>query len=96
MALAGLREKMRYSEAPEGLESTGDASFCTLWSFCGVPAISLPLLEGPNGLPVVVIECKSPKVKDAIPEAIDQLLRYSEQRGAKGEGSQPLFFYNQF
>ncbi|MGK2934659.1 MAG: type I restriction endonuclease subunit R [Gemmatimonadaceae bacterium] len=49
-----------------------------------------------NGLPVVVIECKSPKVKDAIPEAIDQLLRYSEQRGAKSEGSAPLFFYNQF
>lgn len=49
-----------------------------------------------NGLPVVVIECKSPKVKDAIPEAIDQLMRYSEQRGAKGEGSQPLFYYNQF
>ncbi|MBE9479363.1 MAG: type I restriction endonuclease subunit R, partial [Chloroflexi bacterium] len=49
-----------------------------------------------NGLPVVVIECKSPKVKDAIPEAIDQLLRYSEQRGVKGEGSAPLFFYNQF
>jgi type I restriction enzyme, R subunit len=48
-----------------------------------------------NGLPVVVIECKSPKVKDAIPEAIDQLLRYSEQRGAKGEGSAPLFYYNQ-
>jgi len=48
-----------------------------------------------NGLPVVVIECKSPKVKDAIPEAIDQMLRYSEQRGAKGEGSAPLFFYNQ-
>lgn len=49
-----------------------------------------------NGLPVVIIECKSPKVKDAIPEAIDQLLRYSEQRGARGEGSAPLFFYNQF
>ena len=48
-----------------------------------------------NGLPVAVIECKSPKVKDAIPEAIDQILRYSEQRGAKGEGSAPLFFYNQ-
>jgi type I restriction enzyme R subunit len=29
-----------------------------------------------NVLPVVVIECKSPKVKDAIPEAIDQMLRY--------------------
>jgi type I restriction enzyme R subunit len=48
-----------------------------------------------NGLPVAVIECKSPKVKDAIPEAIDQLLRYSEQRGARGEGSEPLFYYNQ-
>ncbi len=43
-----------------------------------------------NGLPVVVIECKSPKVKDAIPEAIDQLLRYSEQRGVKGETARPL------
>jgi type I restriction enzyme R subunit len=49
-----------------------------------------------NGLPIVVIECKSPKVKEPIPEAIDQLLRYSEQRGAKGEGSTPLFYYNQF
>jgi type I restriction enzyme, R subunit len=49
-----------------------------------------------NGLPVVVVECKSPKVKEPIPEAIDQLLRYSEQRGAKGEGSPPLFYYNQF
>ena len=49
-----------------------------------------------NGLPVVVVECKSPKVKDALPEAIDQLMRYSEQRGAKGEGSSPLFYYNQF
>lgn len=48
-----------------------------------------------NGLPVVVIECKSPKVKDPIPEAIDQMLRYSEQRGVKGEGSAPLFYYNQ-
>jgi type I restriction enzyme R subunit len=49
-----------------------------------------------NGLPVVVVECKSPKVKEPIPEAIDQLLRYSEQRGAKGEGSAQLFYYNQF
>jgi type I restriction enzyme R subunit len=49
-----------------------------------------------NGLPVVVVECKSPKVKDPIPEAIDQLLRYSEQRGAKGEGSAALFYFNQF
>ena len=49
-----------------------------------------------NGLPLVVIECKSPKVNEPIPEAIDQMLRYSEQRGARGEGSAPLFFFNQF
>jgi type I restriction enzyme, R subunit len=49
-----------------------------------------------NGLPVVLIECKSPKSQDPIPSAIDQLMRYSEQRGASGEGNQPLFYYNQF
>jgi type I restriction enzyme R subunit len=49
-----------------------------------------------NGLPVVVIECKSPKVKEPMAGAIDQMLRYSEQRGARGEGSAPLFYYNQF
>lgn len=49
-----------------------------------------------NGLPIVLVECKSPKVRDAIPEAIDQILRYSEQRGVTGEGSAKLFYYNQF
>src|SRR5207237_1345496 len=49
-----------------------------------------------NGLPVGVIECKSPKVNEPIAEAIDQLLRYSEQRGEKGEGNKELFYYNQF
>ncbi len=49
-----------------------------------------------NGLPVVVIECKSPKVKEAMAEAIDQMMRYREQRGARGEGSAQLFYFNQF
>ena len=40
--------------APHGLASTGDPMFCTLWSFCGMPAISLPLLQAANGLPVGV------------------------------------------
>ncbi|MBZ0229073.1 MAG: amidase, partial [Bauldia sp.] len=41
-------------EAPHGLHATGNPAFCSLWSLCGVPAISLPLLQGPNGLPVGV------------------------------------------
>lgn len=40
--------------APHGLESTGDPAFCTLWTFCGMPAINVPLLQGANGLPLGV------------------------------------------
>ena len=34
--------------------STGDPVFGTLWSLCGMPAISLPLLTGGDGLPLGV------------------------------------------
>jgi Asp-tRNA(Asn)/Glu-tRNA(Gln) amidotransferase A subunit family amidase len=37
--------------APKSLASTGDPSFCTLWTLCGMPAVSLPLMRGTNGLP---------------------------------------------
>jgi len=40
--------------APLGLESTGDPAFCTLWTLCGMPALSLPLMETPEGLPLGV------------------------------------------
>jgi Asp-tRNA(Asn)/Glu-tRNA(Gln) amidotransferase A subunit family amidase len=40
--------------APKGLGSTGDPSFCTLWTLVGLPAISLPLMRGANGLPLGV------------------------------------------
>jgi len=39
-------------EAPAGLRSTGDPIFSTVWTYCGMPSISLPLLQGENGLPV--------------------------------------------
>lgn len=38
--------------APQGLEATGDPAFCTLWTLCGMPTISLPLMRGANGLPL--------------------------------------------
>jgi Asp-tRNA(Asn)/Glu-tRNA(Gln) amidotransferase A subunit family amidase len=40
--------------APRGLDTTGDPSFCTLWTYCGMPAISLPLLQAESGLPIGV------------------------------------------
>ena len=41
-------------EAPVGLNSTGNASFCAIWTSMHVPAVTLPLFKGPNGLPVGV------------------------------------------
>ena len=38
--------------APQGLESTGDPIFCTLWTLTGMPAINLPIMRGGNGLPL--------------------------------------------
>ena len=48
-----------------------------------------------NGLPLVVVECKSPATSDPINEAITQLMRYSNRRETK-EGNEKLFWYNLF
>jgi Asp-tRNA(Asn)/Glu-tRNA(Gln) amidotransferase A subunit family amidase len=40
--------------APKGLGATGDPVFCSLWTLTGMPAISLPLMQGANGLPLGV------------------------------------------
>lgn len=53
-----------------------------------------------NGIPVAVVECKSPATSEPIPTAIDQLRRYSNQRKAAGEleeneGNERLFHTNQ-
>ena len=50
--------------APKGLGATGDPSFCTLWTLCGMPAISLPLMQGGNGLPLGV-QLVGPREGDA-------------------------------
>jgi len=41
-------------EAPVGLASTGSPIFCTLWTLCGMPAITLPILQGSHGMPMGV------------------------------------------
>jgi len=43
-----------FGTAPPASEGTGDPLMCTLWTYLGVPAISLPLLEGADGLPLGV------------------------------------------
>jgi Asp-tRNA(Asn)/Glu-tRNA(Gln) amidotransferase A subunit family amidase len=39
-------------EAPVGLDATGSPIFNSIWTLCGVPAITLPILQGPAGMPV--------------------------------------------
>ena len=62
--------------APTGLASTGDPCFCTLWTYCGMPALSLPLLESENGLPIGV-QLVGPRGGDA------RLLRTAKWLAAK-------------
>jgi type I restriction enzyme R subunit len=50
-----------------------------------------------NGIPLVVIECKSPYITDPMAEGIKQLRRYANQRGmGMPEGNEQLFWTNQF
>jgi Asp-tRNA(Asn)/Glu-tRNA(Gln) amidotransferase A subunit family amidase len=41
-------------EAPQGLAATGNPIFCTLWTYLGLPAVTLPLLSSEAGLPIGV------------------------------------------
>jgi Asp-tRNA(Asn)/Glu-tRNA(Gln) amidotransferase A subunit family amidase len=40
--------------APHGLDSTGNPAFCSLWTFLGTPAVTLPLLKSETGMPIGV------------------------------------------
>ena len=65
-----------HGAAPNGLASTGDPSFCTLWTLCGMPALSLPLLQSSAGMPLGV-QLVGPRYSDA------RLLRTARWLAAK-------------
>jgi Asp-tRNA(Asn)/Glu-tRNA(Gln) amidotransferase A subunit family amidase len=39
-------------EAPVGLNTTGNANNCLIWTTLHVPAVTMPVFKGPHGLPV--------------------------------------------
>ncbi|MXR41238.1 HsdR family type I site-specific deoxyribonuclease [Halobaculum sp. WSA2] len=49
-----------------------------------------------NGIPLCVVECKSPLIPEPRSEALDQLTRYQNERDGESEGAEELFRYNQF
>jgi len=40
--------------APAGIDATGSPVMNTIWTFCGTPAINLPIMQSPEGLPMGV------------------------------------------
>ena len=51
-------------EAPQGLDTTGSPVFCTIWTLCGMPAVTVPILQGESGMPLGA-QLVAPKGDDA-------------------------------
>jgi Asp-tRNA(Asn)/Glu-tRNA(Gln) amidotransferase A subunit family amidase len=66
-------------QAPLGLEHTGDSIFCILWTFCGLPSLTLPILEGADGLPIGVQLVAGLEEDDRLCRTAQWLLNFLDQ-----------------
>jgi Asp-tRNA(Asn)/Glu-tRNA(Gln) amidotransferase A subunit family amidase len=62
-------------EAPVGLAVTGDPLFARAWTLLHTPAVSLPLLTGPHGMPVGVQLVAPPGADDRLLDVAEQVVR---------------------
>jgi Asp-tRNA(Asn)/Glu-tRNA(Gln) amidotransferase A subunit family amidase len=61
-SLAGLFEQLADAiitpsargVAPQGLQATGDPTFCTFWTLTGLPSLNLPVIADADNLPIGV------------------------------------------
>jgi Asp-tRNA(Asn)/Glu-tRNA(Gln) amidotransferase A subunit family amidase len=86
-------------EAPLGLAATGNPIFCTLWTYLGTPAITVPLLRSAAGLPLGVqlvgrrgndarlLRTAHWLVKKVVGDDRPRGRRGAERGGRKGKGS---------
>jgi Asp-tRNA(Asn)/Glu-tRNA(Gln) amidotransferase A subunit family amidase len=74
-------------EAPRGLASTGNPVFCTIWTYLGVPAVTLPLLRSAAGLPLGV-QLVGRRGNDARLLRSARWLVKTLERGTLGHGAQ--------
>ncbi|RGP69096.1 amidase [Fusarium longipes] len=67
-------------EAPEGIESTGSAAFCQIWTVLHTPVINIPGFVGENGMPIG-LSLVAPRYHDrkllAVSEAVGRLFESS-------------------
>jgi Asp-tRNA(Asn)/Glu-tRNA(Gln) amidotransferase A subunit family amidase len=69
-------------EAPLGTQATGNPLFCRSWTLLHCPAISLPLLQGPNGLPVGIQLIGNLHRDDELLETAQALMDWSQASAA--------------
>ncbi len=62
-------------EAPPIELGTGDPICCTIWTLCGLPALSMPVLTGAIGLPVGVQLIGGPEEDDRLMRTANWILR---------------------
>ena len=62
-------------EAPPIETGTGDPVCCTVWTLCGLPALSMPVLTGAAGLPVGVQLIGGPDEDDRLLRTANWILR---------------------
>ncbi|MCL4207792.1 MAG: amidase [Pirellulaceae bacterium] len=62
--------------APRGLESTGDPSFNSPWTYAGVPAVTIPCGMAPDGLPCG-LQLIAPEGRD---ELLIEVARWCEEK----------------
>ncbi|NKB59644.1 MAG: amidase [Alphaproteobacteria bacterium] len=67
-------------EAPPGLARTGDPIFCAMWTFCGLPCVTLPLLTGDRGLPIGVQLVAGLEEDDRLCRTAGWLLKFLDER----------------
>lgn len=70
--------------APKGLESTGDPIMQTVWTFAGLPAVSLPMLHVSNGMPLGVQAIGAYKNDARLLRSVRWLIeKFNEQESAE-------------
>ncbi len=75
------------AEAPGSLETTGDPSFNTPWTFCGIPAISIPSGLSSTGLPLGLQLAASPFAEErllAVAQWCEAVIDFQEQPRFRG------------